>query len=98
MNKSLIQRKILIDSILQAFLKLDPRVQIRNPVMFITEIGAVLTTFVAVQALMKGHSVGFEAHLAVWLWFTVVFANFSEAMAEGRGKAQAESLKKARTQ
>ncbi|MBC7421221.1 MAG: potassium-transporting ATPase subunit KdpB [Bdellovibrio sp.] len=79
-----------------SFKKLDPRVQIKNPVMFITEIGAVLTTlFIIFNS--RTESLGFEIQIAIWLWFTVLFANFAEAVAEGRGKAQAASLKKART-
>ncbi len=81
-----------------AFKKLNPRHQVRNPVMFVTEVGSLLTTALWVQALFgKGEgSTGFIGAIAIWLWFTVLFANFSEALAEGRGKAQAESLRKAR--
>src|SRR5215468_7101373 len=79
--------------------KLDPRRMIRNPVMFVVEIGSAFTTLLFVHALITGAgdaSPGFIAAIAVWLWFTVLFANFAEAMAEGRGKAQADSLRKAR--
>ncbi|HTI98348.1 MAG TPA: potassium-transporting ATPase subunit KdpB [Dongiaceae bacterium] len=76
-----------------AFQKLDPRLMVKNPVMFVTLIGAALTT-AAVFTTPTGR--GFIAQLAVWLWFTVLFANFAEAVAEGRGKAQADSLRKAR--
>jgi K+-transporting ATPase ATPase B chain len=81
-----------------AFKKLNPRHQVRNPVMFVTEVGSLLTTVLWIQALMgKGEApTGFIGTIAIWLWFTVLFANFSEALAEGRGKAQAESLRKAR--
>jgi K+-transporting ATPase ATPase B chain len=84
--------------VLDAFKKLDPRRQARNPVMFVTEVGSLLTTILWVQALAgKGEApAGFVGTIALWLWFTVLFANFSEALAEGRGKAQAESLRKAR--
>jgi K+-transporting ATPase ATPase B chain len=83
---------------LDAFKKLDPRRQARNPVMFVTEVGSMLTTVLWFQALTgKGEApAGFVGAIALWLWFTVLFANFSEALAEGRGKAQAESLRKAR--
>jgi K+-transporting ATPase ATPase B chain len=87
-------RRALID----AFLKLDPRTLYRNVVMFTVEIGSVITTLLWVQAL-GGHgeaSAGFIGAIAAWLWFTVLFANFAEALAEGRGKAQAESLRKMR--
>jgi len=76
-----------------SFKKLDPRLMIRNPVMFVTMIGAALTTSAVFTSPTNR---GFVAQLAVWLWFTVLFANFAEAMAEGRGKAQADSLRKAR--
>lgn len=87
--------KIIFPAIKEAFLKLDPRVQIKNPVMFVTEICAFLTTTFIVMG--SGPAKSFEIQITVWLWFTVLFANFAEAIAEGRGKAQAESLKKTRT-
>ena len=89
-----IVRRAVIDS----FKKLDPRNQIRNPVMFVVLVGSVLTTGLFIQALIgQGEaSAGFILAISLWLWFTVLFANFAEAMAEGRGKAQAESLRKAR--
>jgi K+-transporting ATPase ATPase B chain len=85
-------------AIADSFVKLDPRLMIRNPVMFVVEAGSVLTTLLWLQAL-TGHGeapAGFIGAIAAWLWFTVIFANFAEALAEGRGKAQAESLKKMR--
>ena len=80
--------------------KLNPRVLAKNPVMFIVEIGSVLTTIAFINDLMHHQSAEalFSGQITVWLWFTVIFANFAEAMAEGRGKAQAENLKKARTE
>jgi K+-transporting ATPase ATPase B chain len=79
--------------------KLDPRIQIKNPVMFIVEVGSLLTTIVWVQELAAGTgSPLFTGQVAFWLWFTVLFANFAEAMAEGRGKAQAATLRKAKTE
>src|SRR5512138_2132342 len=82
----------------ESFIKLNPRWMVRNPVMFVVEVGSVLTTASWIQALAgQGEApTGFIGAIAVWLWFTVLFANFSEAVAEGRGKAQAESLRKAR--
>jgi len=82
----------------EAFLKLSPQRMIRNPVMFVVEVGSLLTTTLCVQALVgQGEApAGFVGAIAVWLWFTVLFANFSEALAEGRGKAQAEALRKTR--
>jgi K+-transporting ATPase ATPase B chain len=89
-----IVRRALIDS----FKKLDPRVQIKNPVMFVVLVGSILTTVLFMQALIgQGEAPAwFIGAIALWLWFTVLFANFAEAMAEGRGKAQAETLRKAR--
>jgi K+-transporting ATPase ATPase B chain len=89
-----IVRRALVDSVR----KLDPRHQVRNPVMFVVEVGSLLTTGLFVQSL-TGHGeapAGFILAVSLWLWFTVLFANFAEAMAEGRGKAQADSLRKAR--
>jgi K+-transporting ATPase ATPase B chain len=79
--------------------KLHPRTMARNPVMFVVEIGSVLTTLQLVQdALVWRQGLGFEFQITFWLWLTVLFANFAEAMAEGRGKAQAETLRKAKTE
>ena len=92
-SPSLFDRNIAGPAMVNAFRKLDPRLTIKNPVMFVTQVGAVLTTAGIFTA--SGER-GFVAQLAIWLWFTVLFANFAEAVAEGRGKAQAESLRKAR--
>lgn len=85
-------------AIVESFIKLNPRWMVRNPVMFVVEVGSVLTTVLWIQAIFgQGEApTGFIGAIALWLWFTVLFANFSEAVAEGRGKAQAESLRKAR--
>ncbi|MDX2089526.1 MAG: potassium-transporting ATPase subunit KdpB [Kofleriaceae bacterium] len=86
-------------AIVESFGKLDPRRMIKNPVMFVVEVGSVFTTLLFLHALLTGEgdaSPGFIGAVSVWLWFTVLFANFAEAMAEGRGKAQADSLRKAR--
>ena len=96
--KSLFDPAIAGPAALNSLKKLDPRHQIKNPVMFVVLIGSVLTTGLYFQAL-GGHgeaSPGFIQAITLWLWFTLIFANFAEAMAEGRGKAQAESLRKAR--
>lgn len=92
------RREIYQRAIVESFVKLNPRLMVRNPVMFVVEVGSVLTTALWVQALAgQGEApTGFIGTIALWLWFTVLFANFSEAVAEGRGKAQAESLRKAR--
>src|SRR5450631_4246695 len=95
---SLFEPKILGPAIIGSFLKLDPRHQIKNPVMFVVGIGSTLTTVLFLQALL-GHgetATGFILAITLWLWFTIIFANFAESMAEGRGKAQAESLRRAR--
>ncbi|NBV22788.1 MAG: K(+)-transporting ATPase subunit B [Proteobacteria bacterium] len=90
---SLFDRHIIVPAVGESFKKLDPRLMIKNPVIFVTLVGAVLTTAGIFTATADR---SFIAQLAVWLWFTVLFANFAEAVAEGRGKAQADSLRKAR--
>jgi K+-transporting ATPase ATPase B chain len=89
---------IVKSAILNAFIKLSPRHQLRNPVMFCVYVGSLLTTLLFVQALIgRGEApAGFILTITLWLWFTLLFANFAEAMAEGRGKAQAQSLRKSR--
>jgi potassium-transporting ATPase ATP-binding subunit len=87
-------RRIMFRSIMDSFKKLDPRVQIRNPVIFIVYLGALFLTL----SLFLGKAVAFTIHITCWLWFTVLFANFAEAVAEGRGKAQADSLRRSRSE
>ena len=96
-KKSLWNPIILRQAIIGAFAKLDPRIMVKNPVMFVVEIGSVLTTALLIQDLIR-HQPGFsfDLQITLWLWFTVLFANFAEAMAEGRGKAQADTLRKAK--
>ncbi len=86
-------------AIRDSFIKLAPHHMVRNPVMFVVLVGSVLTTLVLIRDVIarQGHTT-FTLQLTIWLWFTVLFANFAEAMAEGRGKAQADTLRKARTQ
>src|SRR5580700_558980 len=91
---SLFDWDIVGPALINAFKKLDPRVMIKNPVMFVTMIGAALTTVPIFTGVASER--GFIFQLALWLWFTVLFANFAEAVAEGRGKAQADSLRKSR--
>ena len=89
--------KILLPAIGQAFVKLDPRTLVKNPVMFVVEVVAALTTVLFIRDLVAGGTgLGFTFQIIFWLWFTVLFANFAEAVAEGRGKAQAQSLKRTR--
>jgi len=87
--------KIIRRAIVDSLLKLDPRHMMGNPVMFVVEVGSVITTILLFQ---RGAQFGFNLQITLWLWFTVLFANFAEAMAEGRGKAQADSLRKARAE
>jgi K+-transporting ATPase ATPase B chain len=96
---AMLDPKIVIPAIGSAFAKLDPRLMIKNPVMFVVEVVAALTTVIFLRDLVTGGaSLAFTFQIILWLWFTVLFANFAEAVAEGRGKAQAESLKKTRTE
>jgi potassium-transporting ATPase ATP-binding subunit len=96
---ALFDPKIVLPAIGSAFVKLDPRILITNPVMFVLEVVSALTTIILLRDLGTGTGeIGFEFQIVVWLWFTLLFANFSEAIAEGRGKAQADSLRKTRTE
>jgi K+-transporting ATPase ATPase B chain len=99
-KRGLFDRKIARGAIRESFEKLDPRSLVKNPVMFIVEIGAVITAVILVQNLLgRGDDeTWFVAAITIWLWFTVLFANFAEAMAEGRGKAQAATLRKTRSE
>ncbi|MGA2733460.1 MAG: potassium-transporting ATPase subunit KdpB [Syntrophobacteraceae bacterium] len=94
---TLFDQSILIPAIRDSFLKLNPAHMIRNPVMFVALVGSVVTTC-ELFFPSRHESAGFIVQISIWLWFTVLFANFAEAMAEGRGKAQAQTLRKARTQ
>jgi K+-transporting ATPase ATPase B chain len=97
-QSSVMDPAILWPAIGNAFRKLDPRAMTRNPVMFVVEITATLTTFLFLRDWCGGqHHLGFSAQINLWLWFTVLFANFAEAVAEGRGKAQAETLRRTRS-
>ena len=96
---TLLDPQIVVPALGQAFVKLNPATLIKNPVMFVLEIVTALTTVILVRDLLTGGgSIGFEFQIVIWLWFTVLFANFAEAVAEGRGKAQADTLRKARTE
>jgi K+-transporting ATPase ATPase B chain len=90
---------IVWPAVRSAFAKLDPRIEIRNPVMFVVEIVATLTTLIFARDLVfSGSRLGFSFQVILWLWFTLLFANFAEAVAEGRGKAQADALRRTRTE
>jgi potassium-transporting ATPase ATP-binding subunit len=96
---ALFDPKIVVPAIGSAFVKLDPRTLIKNPVMFVLEIVTMLTTVILIRDLITGGGrIGFEFQIILWLWFTVLFANFAEAVAEGRGKAQADTLRRQRTE
>src|SRR6266513_2069971 len=96
---AMLDPRIVVPAIRASFTKLDPRLMIKSPVMFVVEIVAALTTVIFLRDLVTGgEHLGFTFQIILWLWFTVLFANFAEAVAEGRGKAQAESLKKTRTE
>ena len=98
-KKSLFDTAIIQVAVRDAFRKLAPRHMVRNPVMFVVLVGSFLTTLALVRDIATGQGqIGFTLQIALWLWFTVLFANFAEAMAEGRGKAQADSLRKSRSE
>ena len=96
--RSLFDSEILGRALVDSFKKLDPRWQARNPVMFVCEVGALVTLIFFVRDLISHGPAGFDFAISIWLWFTVLFANFAEAVAEGRGKAQADALRKTRTE
>ena len=89
--------ELLRRAVIDAGRKLEPRALWRNPVIFVTALGALAVTIVGVGDLVAGRLTGFTAQIIAWLWFTVLFANFAEAIAEGRGKAQADALKRTRS-
>ena len=98
-KRSLWTWRIVGQAILDSFVKLNPKTLMKNPVMFVVEVGAVITTIDLVRYMVEHlPGVGFALQITLWLWFTVLFANFAEAMAEGRGKAQAETLRRARAE
>src|SRR6201984_2566496 len=96
---ALFDAKIVVPAIGSAFVKLNPRTLMKNPVMFGAEVVTALTTVILLPDLATGgERIGFEFQIILWLWFTVLFANFAEAVAEGRGKAQADTLRRTRTE
>ena len=98
-SESMFSRDLVLAAIRDSFPKLDPRLQLHNPVMFIVELGSVITTVIFFKDLAQGSDsqLWFVGVIAIWLWLTVLFANFAEAIAEGRGKAQANALRATRT-
>lgn len=97
-KKGMLDPSVVSKAVGGAFQKLDPRTLWRNPVMFVVEFGSIITTVFAVMSAFQHTGFSFNLQISLWLWFTVLFANFAEALAEGRGKAQADSLKKTRNE
>src|ERR1700723_4802522 len=98
-KRSLWDTKIVRRALADALVKLNPRKMMKNPVMFVVEIGSVITTIYLFRDLAAHkQALGFDLQITLWLWFTVLFANFAEAMAEGRGKAQADALRRAKSE
>src|SRR5437588_3312386 len=101
---SILDRSLIVPAVWASFRKLDPRTLIKNPVMFCVELVAALTTIFFLRDLIVGSGTvvgtnpAFSGQITLWLWFTVLFANFAEAVAEGRGKAQADTLRRTRSQ
>src|ERR1700719_2045556 len=96
---ALFDPKIVMPAIGSAFVKLNPRTLMKNPVMFVLEVVTALTTVILIRDLVTGGGhILFEFQIILWLWFTVLFANFAEAIAEGRGKAQADTLRRQRSE
>src|SRR6478672_2712945 len=97
--RSIWDAQIIRRAVLDSLIKLHPRTMAKNPVMFVVEVGSVLTTLALIRDALQGRpGLGFEVQITFWLWLTVLFANFAEAMAEGRGKAQADTLRRTRTE
>jgi len=97
-DSSIFKPEFMKEAIKGSILKLNPISMLRSPVMFIVEIGSAITSAITIYNIIKGHPYSFDLQISLWLWFTVIFANFAEALAEGKGKAQAESLKKSRSE
>jgi K+-transporting ATPase ATPase B chain len=92
------QKKLVVQAMKDSVRKLDPRIMVRSPVMFIVEMVSIITLLIALRDLFAGGDFAFNCQISIWLWFTILFANFAEALAEGQGRAQAESLKKTRSE
>ena len=95
-SKSVWGSEILRPAVIDSFRKLSPRFMIKNPVMFVVEVGSLATSILLFEETLRRQPIGFDLQITLWLWFTVLFANFAEAIAEGRGKAQADTLRKAK--
>jgi potassium-transporting ATPase ATP-binding subunit len=98
-KRSLWDTKIVRRALVDAITKLNPRTMMKNPVMFVVEIGSIITSIYLFRDVLAHHgALRFDLQITLWLWFTVLFANFAEAMAEGRGKAQADALRRAKSE
>ncbi len=98
-RRSIMNADIARRAAMDALRKLNPITMMRNPVMFVVEVGSVLTTVLLISNIVRRlGNTGFDLQITLWLWFTVLFANFAEAMAEGRGKAQADALRQAKSE
>ena len=98
-KRSLWDAKIVRRALVDALVKLNPRTMMKNPVMFVVEIGSAITSIYLFRDIASHkHALSFDLQITLWLWFTVLFANFAEAMAEGRGKAQADALRRAKSE
>ncbi|MRR18357.1 MAG: potassium-transporting ATPase subunit B, partial [Deltaproteobacteria bacterium] len=92
------QTQYMVPAIRDSIIKLNPLLMLKSPVMFVVEVVTIITSFIVVADVISGRPVFFDLQIALWLWFTIIFANFAEALAEGQGRAQAESLKKNRSE
>jgi len=92
------QTKFILPALKDSLKKLNPLIMIHNPVMFIVEMVTIITTFIVLYDVIAARSIAFDLQISLWLWFTIIFANFAEALAEGQGRAQADSLKKNRSE
>ena len=95
-SKNLWSSEIIRPALIDSFRKLNPQFMVKNPVMFVVEVGSVVTSILLLEETLRHQPIGFDLQITLWLWFTVLFANFAEAIAEGRGKAQADTLRKAK--
>lgn len=97
--RRLFERPIVIRALKDSLIKLNPKVVAKNPVMFVVEVGSIISTYFFIKGLLIGaDDILFVGQVSLWLWVTVIFANFAEAMAEGRGKAQADALRRTKTE
>ncbi|AJI50527.1 HAD ATPase, P-type, IC family protein [Francisella tularensis subsp. holarctica] len=96
-SPNLLSKELVVPAIKKSFKKCDPRQMIKNPVMFCVEVVTILCTLYLVSEIIQGQNIGFTLQVVIWLWFTILFANFAEGIAEGRGKAQADTLKAAKS-